>query len=235
MKCFPATGWPQPIFENSEIPGISPLMLDARLVTGWRHFGARFFRCNFAIHDGVLCGIVPLRLRLEDFLPTASQRRIERKNADTQVRIAPTVITPELHALFERHKTRFTSGVPDSLHVFLSTDPGTVPCENHMIEVRRDGRLLAASFLDIGERSVSSVYAMFEPEESARSLGIFTILCEIEHARRLGRLLYYLGYSYTVPSPYDYKLKFRGLEAYDWNYRWMPIHERFDWSRPLEE
>jgi arginine-tRNA-protein transferase len=58
---------------------------------------------------------------------------------------------------------------------------------------------------------------MFEPAHSARGLGIFTLLQELEWARSAGMRYAYPGYATVGPSHYDYKKQFRGLEAFDWS------------------
>ena len=64
---------------------------------------------------------------------------------------------------------------------------------------------------------------MFDPDESRRSLGVYTILLAIERARSMGQRHYYPGYASREPSPYDYKKNFAGLEEYDWRGRWLPL------------
>ena len=88
------------------------------------------------------------------------------------------------------------------------------------VSVRRNGELLAASFFDVGRTSVSSIYGIFDPEERTRSLGIFTMLKEIEFTRETGRTLYYHGYAYEGESYYDYKKRFGAIEVFDWNGNW---------------
>jgi arginine-tRNA-protein transferase len=61
---------------------------------------------------------------------------------------------------------------------------------------------------------------MFDPDESERGLGIFTMLKEIEHAIDTGRSFYYQGYAYAGESFYDYKKRFRGTEVFDWKEGW---------------
>ena len=129
---------------------------------------------------------------------------------------------------------RFTENVPTSLRDFLSAHPADIPCANVAVEVRLERRLVAVSFLDLGAESASSVYAAFDPEHSARSLGIFTLLREIDHARELGKRFHYLGYAYTVPSVYDYKKSFQGVEGYDWGRCWIPLPDGYAWSREVE-
>lgn len=97
-----------------------------------------------------------------------------------------------------------------------------MPCEAREVCVYGGGgeKLLAASFFDVGERSVSAVCAMFEPEETRRSLGIFTMLLVIRHAIAAGKKFYYPGYAYEGNSFYDYKKRFAALEVFDWNAGW---------------
>ena len=66
---------------------------------------------------------------------------------------------------------------------------------------------------------------MFEPTVTDRSLGIFTMLKEIEWAIETGRKFYYLGYAYEERSFYDYKKRFRGTEAFDWDDEWRSLSE----------
>lgn len=234
FHCFPENGLMAPILENADVPAIAPMLLDARLVMGWRHFGVRFFRYNFSFQNGRLCGVVPLRIRLGEFEESKSQRRIARRNADLEIRLLPAGHCAAYDRLFERHRTRFTDNVPDSLRDFLSDMPAEIPCANMAVEIRLGRELVAVSFMDIGLDSTSSVYAMFDPEHSERSLGIFTLLVEIAEARKLGKRFHYLGYSYTLPSVYDYKKSFRGAEGYDWGRAWIPLPAGHVWSREVE-
>jgi arginine-tRNA-protein transferase len=202
---------------------VTPAQLDTLLADGWRHFGKNFFRYSLGVYEFDIRLVIPLRIRLSQFFLSKSQRRVTRDNADVQVNIRPIEITHESAALFERHKMRFRSGVPDSIYDFLSADPACVPCEAREVSVRMDGRLIAASYFDLTENSVSAIYGMFDPDFASRSLGIFTMLKEIEFAADAGKEFYYQGYSYEGTSFYDYKKRFRGTEAFDWKGNWKPF------------
>ena len=210
------------INEVFEAPHVTPAQLDLLLADGWRHFGTYFFRYSLGLYESDIRLVIPLRIRLGQFSPSKSQRRVVRENADASVVIQPIEITQESMILFELHKQRFKSGVPDSIYDFLSEDPAYVPCEGFEVDVRIDGRLAAVSYFDVGERSVSAVYGMFDPDYSDRSLGIFTMLKEIEFAQESGKDLYYQGYSYEGQSFYDYKKRFRATECFDWKGNWKP-------------
>ncbi len=194
--------------------------MDLLLEDGWRHFGIYFFRYNFGFYDNEIRGVLPLRIRLADFHFTKSQRRIFRKNQDLQIVIRPAEITAEKEDLFDRHKSRFKRDIPDSIYYFLSRNPANTPGETLEICVYHAEELLAASFFDVGSRTVSSIYAIFAPEEASRSLGIFTLLLEIDWAKKHGKDLLYLGYAYEGNSFYDYKKRFSALETFDWDGEW---------------
>lgn len=210
-------------FVNEEFyaPRVSPAQLDAVLASGWRHFGAHFFRYNLGFYETEIRLVQPLRIRLSDFTFSKSQRRILRRNRDLQTIIRPIEIDREKEDLFDRHKQRFKTGVPDSIRDFLGADAANTPCEALEICVFDDEKLLAASFFDVGDASISGIYAVFAPEETARSLGILTMLLEIDYAIRSGKTFYYSGYAYAGNSFYDYKKRFAALEKFDWNGNWL--------------
>jgi len=207
------------INEEFDTDRVTPRQLDQLLAAGWRHFGTHFFRYSLGIYEFDIRRVIPLRIRLTDFSLSKSQRRVLRQNDDVSIKIRPVEITDEVIDLFARHKQRFKFGVPDSIYDFVSGD-SSFPCEVLQMDVRVGSRLAAVSYFDVGEESVSAIYAMFDPEFSRRGLGTFTMLKEIDYATAGGKRFYYQGYAYEGESFYDYKKRFRGTEAFDWNGSW---------------
>lgn len=218
------------IDQSFQCDRVDPAEMDVLWAQGWRHFGGYFFRYSLAIHRSEMRSVMPLRIDLDQFSLSRSQKRVLAKNRDLRAVIRETFIDELKEDLFYRHRERFKSSVPDSIYDFLSDDPATTPCRNDEICVYEDDRLLAASFLDIGESSTSAVYAMFDPRESPRSLGIFTMLTAINYSRELKRRYYYPGYAYRGRSFYDYKKNFSGLECFDWKIGWRPYDKQSDWE-----
>lgn len=62
-------------FRCSSVP---PEIMDQLWAAGWRHFGESFFRYNVSIDESGVKTITPLRLDLEKFRPSKSQRRVLR-------------------------------------------------------------------------------------------------------------------------------------------------------------
>jgi len=201
---------------------VTPEAMDLLLADAWRHFGTHFTRYNFGVYDDEIRRVLPLRVAVQDFKLSKSQRRIIRKNSHLETTVRPIELTQETHDLVARHKQRFKFAVPRSIFTFLSNDPANTPGTAYEIRVTENGKLLAASFFDIGITAVSSIYGIFDPEVTSRSLGIFTMLKEIEFASEHGMEHYYPGYAYEGESFYDYKKRFAALETFDWNGNWIP-------------
>jgi arginine-tRNA-protein transferase len=213
------------VFINEEFDAqrVTPGQLDTLLNNGWRHFGTHFFRYNLGFYHFDIRRVIPLRIRLSDFSFSKSQRRLFRRNEDLETVIRPAIVTDEKKILFDVHRMRFSEAVPESIYDFVSADPATTPCESYEICVYSQGALLAASFFDVGQSSVSSIYAMFDPAAAVRGLGIFTLLKEIEFAINNSKVFFHLGYTYEGESFYDYKKRFRALERFDWSGGWEPF------------
>jgi leucyl-tRNA---protein transferase len=204
------------INEYAYVERLTPEGVDGALAAGWRHFGEYFFRYSDMVTEiGDKLTIQPLRLRVAAQQLSKSQRRILRKNDDVSLQISPTRITPPLRSMFHDHKARFVSNMPGRLEDFLGESPGSV-VPNLAFQVYDGEELIAVSFLDVGRKAVSSVYAMFAPEEGKRSLGHYTMLAEVEWARNLGFEFYYPGYGSVEPSVYDYKKSLQPLEVLNW-------------------
>jgi leucyl-tRNA---protein transferase len=209
--------------EGFEIPAVTQAQLDWLLANGWRHFGTQFFRYERTYSSSGWLHVQPLRLQVDSFSRSSSQTRIWKRNQDLRVVIQDALIDDEKHALFERHKTRFTDNIPESLYTFMSTSPANTPCPNLEISLYDADTLVATHFLDIGATSTSSVNSIFEPTLTRRSLGVYTILLALHLSKQLGKTLYYPGYAYREPSGYDYKKRLGKLEVFDWRGAWRPL------------
>jgi leucyl-tRNA---protein transferase len=197
--------------------------MDHLWAEGWRHFGIVFVRYHTSVHGGQPFTVLPLRIDLQRFAPSRSQKRVLAKNRDAEIIIRPSSVDAEKEVLFEKHRLRFEENVPTSLYNFLSNMPASLPCTNLELCVYIGGRLSGVTFLDVGARAISAVYAMFDPAQAKRSLGIFMMLQSLRFALERGCRYYYPGYAYEEPFAYDYKKRFTGLEYLDWTAGWKPF------------
>jgi leucyl-tRNA---protein transferase len=203
----------------------APEEMDLFWAEGWRHFGIIFVRYGSAFHGGKFFTVLPLRVNLHRFTLTRGQKRVLAKNTDIDLIVRPSFIDAEKEALFEKHRLRFTENTPTSLNNFVSEFPDSVPCPNFELCLYLGGKLCGVTFLDVGARATSGVYAMFDPAEAKRSLGNLMILHSIRFSRERRCRYYYPGYAYREPFTYDYKKKLSGLEYLDWETGWKPYVE----------
>jgi leucyl-tRNA---protein transferase len=83
-------------------------------------------------------------------------------------------------------------------------------------------KLIACSFFDVTPTLQYSVMAMYDPEAAKRSLGIFTLICEVEYGIAHGKTFHSPGYAWHSRE-YDYKKRFHHTETFDWDKeQWVP-------------
>ena len=149
---------------------------------------------------------VSVRVLVDDFRPSASQRRAIRANADLiGVFVAPKP-TNQHYALFRSYldKRHPYGGMADMSSLDFAmmvedTHIDTVLTEYRLLSPTGDGQasgpLLAVCLTDRLADGLSLVYSFYDPDMTRRSLGSFVILDHIEKARaprpapRLSRLL----------------------------------------------
>ncbi|NIQ93234.1 MAG: arginyltransferase [Desulfuromonadales bacterium] len=191
------------------------------LEKGWRKFGPYYFRPNCP--DCRAC--IPVRIAVADFSPSRSQKRVLRKNRDLQVSFGPLHFTDRVFEIYSRHaedRFRQDSDLEDFLAGFYISS-----CPTMQIDIRLDGLLIGVGFLDRAESALSSVYFCFDPAFSRRNLGTFSILQEIERARRLGLSHHYLGYFVPGCRHMLYKDHFRPRDHLDWQSgAWKTVTDR---------
>lgn len=193
-------------------------LLDEFLASGWIRVGGYLKRRPLFPSKSAPRRNIPIRIRLEDFSFSKQQRRVLRKNADVKIDVRPLSIAREDEELFDRHRSRINGTPPRTIYDVIPISSLT---EIKKVTITEDDRLLAVSYLDVGKTSTYSIYGIFEPTIVWRSLGILSILKEIEFSIYEGKEFYYLGFVYDGPSNYDYKKRFRGAEYFDWKGNWV--------------
>lgn len=196
----------------------------------------RGFRRNGDVFYAMVCDdcrlCVPMRVPVATFAPSKSQRRALRKNEDVTVQVGPPTFTPEKFALYRRYlagqhgrgeaEGEGSDGAngDEREEEFRASMYGSV-VDTVEVTYTLGDRLLATSLLDVCARSVSAVYHFYDPDEGARSLGVFSVLMEIEYTRQLGVQHYYLGYWIEGAKTMQYKANYRPHELLRAG-RWQP-------------
>lgn len=170
------------------------------------------------------------RIRVKDFHPTRSHRRIRRKNKNLLREGHTAWATEEQFDLFKSYlSARHADGGMADMDMFeYAAMVEETPVHSRIVEyfeTSEDGShrdLAAASLTDILDDGLSMVYSFFDPSLSPRSPGTYMILDHIKIAADMGLPYVYLGYWVPGSSKMDYKARFSGLEVFMGN-RWQDL------------
>lgn len=173
------------------------------------------------------------RIRVSEFTPTRTQRRIWRRNGTLRRLPTSAWATEEQYELFRRYlDERHTDGGMADMDIFeFAAMIEETPVRTRVIEYRQTepgtptseaDRLIAVCLTDVLDDGLSLVYSFYDPRLEPLSLGTYIILDHIELARSAGLPFVYLGYWVPGSRKMDYKARFSALEIYKGGV-WQPI------------
>lgn len=193
---------------------------------GWISDYYRFRRANFDIYNDRYYKSFPTRYNIREFKFTKSLRRVLNKNRDLKTVIRPLRITQAKSDLHDAYNYLRHGELPETT---LQKNYDVIkyyPTKLTELCIFKGEKLIACSIFEIGNYAVYSNTAFWDLNEKQRSLGTLTIILEVQYALKLGMFHYYLG-TLTPRNPnYLYKLRYQGLELFDWDYeRWRDIND----------
>ena len=164
----------------------------------------------------------PLRVPVAGFTPSRTQKRILRINRDLAVTVGPPEFDEERLSLQNRYGEERHEDAPldedDFRQLFVDS-----PVPSRQIAYRLDGRLVGLALIDELGPVHSAVYTCYDTTLFKRSLGTFSVLYEIEHARRSGARWLHLGFHVAPCGRMAYKSKFRPCEKLSPGRVWEPF------------
>lgn len=212
--------------ETLFVPELDEEGMESLLSIGFRHFGATYFR---PVCDG--CGqCIPLRIIVPRFRFTRNRRRVLRRvegsgaEEGLSVELTEPEADSEKHELYLRHGERFDVRASDSYENFKESFFRYVPF-GRILELRRKGRLVAASHMDLTSRALSAIYCYWDPDEYKLGLGTYSVLKEVELAAERGIPHVYLGYYVAENRHMNYKVHFYPNEGLVQEGRWLPFYD----------
>ncbi len=164
---------------------------------------------------------VSVRVRAYDFMPSATMRRIIRRNADIDVYACEAWSTEEQYALLKDYLTdRHPVGGMSNMDQFDYADMvERSPVDTVVYEYRETanadgtlGRLIGVCITDTLSDGLSMVYSFYDPTLTKRGLGTFIILDHLLRAVMENKPYVYLGYWVKGSQKMGYKTRFQPLE-----------------------
>jgi len=180
-----------------------PGLYEALISQGFRRNGFHFYKNICPNCDAC----IPIRVDVRRFRPSKSQRRVLRKNQDIRITRQRVCFDPEDFSLYRKycrirhdspeHRQDYTRFLIDS------------PLATEMMRYYAGDHLIGIGWIDVLPNSLSSVYFVFDPDHSSRSIGVFSLLKELELCRTLGKAWLQLGFWIKDNRKMSYKNRYK--------------------------
>jgi len=198
------------------VPKASQTFASAVIARGWRRFGKYFFH---PICKG--CSeCKSLRIDVANYQYTKSQRKAIKRNKETQIIIQKPTLTKAHLALYNKYhahkhaKDAWSFREISQREYYENFVDGAWEFGKEILYIK-DDKLIGVDLIDILDDGISSIYFYYDPDCSELSLGIYSLLYQINLASILELKWIYLGYWVEGCKAFAYKPKFQPQELLD--------------------
>lgn len=164
---------------------------------------------------------VSVRVMAREFVPSSTQKRLIKRNADLEVSVCRPWSTEEQFELLRNYLSARhpEGGMADMDELDYADMVELSPVDSYVVEYReptvegRVGRLVGACLIDRQGDGLSLIYSFFDTSDGARpGLGTYIILDHIARAAEAELPHVYLGYWVAGSKRMEYKVRFRPME-----------------------
>jgi arginine-tRNA-protein transferase len=188
----------------------------ALIQRGWRRFGNYYF---YPICNG--CNeCKSLRINAINFKASKSQRKSIKRNKNTRVLLQETSVTNEHIKLYNKYhkfkaqKDGWRSKEISHSEYFENFADGAHDFGKEVLYYI-DNKLVAVDLIDILDDGISSIYFYYDPDYARYSLGVYSLIVQIELTKMLDKKWVYLGYWVDGCKAFEYKTNFKPTEILD--------------------
>ena len=210
------------------IDNCSTAYCEALIERGWRRFGNMFFR--------PICpqceACESLKIDVKNYIFSKSERRIQRKNAQTKTLIQQPQLTQAHLDLFEKYHLHMHDkrGWPHEKttprHYYMSFVHGHGDF-GYEVQYYIEDKLVGIDLIDLLPNGISSIYFYYDPDFTKFSLGTYSMLQQIQMAKEKGLEWIYMGYYVKGCQSLEYKSRYtpyQTLQGRPWethNAQWV--------------
>jgi len=180
---------------------------------GWRRFGSYYFHpiCESCSE------CKSLRINVDEFKLSKSQKKSIKRNKETEIIIQkPTLTQAHLdlynkYHSFKHQKDNWTHRNISPREYKENFVEGAHDFGKEVLYIQ-DGEIIGVDLIDILDDGISSIYFYYDPDFPRLSLGIYSLLYQIELAKVLELPWIYLGYWVDGCKAFAYKSNFQPQE-----------------------
>lgn len=173
---------------------------------------------------------VPVRVTLQNFLHSRSQKRAYKQHQNLTITILNIAFYQEHYALYAsyqnaRHSDKTHSDKNPNINDTNQDQKAEKEdvkqyknflCQTNvdsiLVEFRENKQLKMVSVIDIVRDGISAVYTFYDTNDSKTSYGTYNVLWQAEWAKQLNLPYLYLGYWIRDSQKMAYKQNFKPLE-----------------------
>jgi arginine-tRNA-protein transferase len=198
------------------VQNASKTFATAVIARGWRRFGRYFFHptCNGCNE------CKSIRIDVKNYKFSKSQRKVMRKNKETQIIVQKPTLTQahldlynKYHA-FKHEKDGWSHRNISQREYHENFVEGAHDFGKEVLYIV-DGKLVGVDLIDILDDGISAIYFYYDPDYAHLSLGTYSLLYQIKLAQILELPWIYLGYWVDGCKAFAYKPKFQPQEILD--------------------
>jgi arginine-tRNA-protein transferase len=209
------------LVQTAPIQGLKRSDYDDLLAKGWFRGNGIVYRSEVVCIDSMVYGIRNIRFPVSTFSMRKSHRRLFAKNNPRfSLRIGTPQSDSRREELYKGAIPRFKAFVHGSLEEVLLSPSVGAEFDTLEISLYEGNKLIAVSYVDIGDKSMASILCLYDQSYKKQSLGIYTMLIELELAKKMALEYYYPGYVLDQPSSFDYKLTLGPCEWLNGDRHW---------------
>ena len=160
-----------------------------------------------------------IRVVVDEFLPSKSQKRSLKRNAHFQITTSEQ-LKDDYYPLYENYintchqdGTMFPANY-QQFKTFLSSKLTKQLFIETWLDVDDNKKLVCVAVTDMLINGLSAVYTFYHPDFKANGLGIFSILTQINLCKELGFPHLYLGYQIDDCKKMNYKNRYFPYEKF---------------------
>ena len=198
-------------------------LVDANIYSGLIQQGfRRSGKFAYRPHCELCNACVPVRLILNQFVPSRSQKRAYKQHANLTARIMPLGYQQDHFDLYTSYQAARHSDLELSEKDDAAEKDNNAEAEQYrqflcqsnveslMIEFRdANNQLKIVSVVDLTSDGVSAVYTFYDASDVKASFGTYSIMWQTEWAKSLNLAFLYLGYWIAESEKMAYKQAFK--------------------------
>ena len=159
---------------------------------------------------------IPIRLSVQKFLSSRSQKRIFKKHQHFDVREVSLAFKQEHFDLYSKYQNKRHSSINNDQNKIDDYNDFLIKSNvNSKLVEFWDGDLLKiVSIIDMMSDGISAVYTFFDPDDKKVSYGTYSIIWLINWCKTQQVKYMYLGYWIGECNKMKYKTNFKPYELY---------------------